>query len=76
MASLPKKQPTWEERSHARWLMRSTWQQQMSTEGVLVSCLNCDQFDHKGELCSLAKARPPANVIPFGCPSWIEDIPF
>lgn len=76
MTSLPKKQPSWEERSHARWLVRSTWQREAVQERSLVMCLNCDQFNHKDETCLLAKARPPADVIPFGCASWVEDIPF
>jgi hypothetical protein len=39
-------------------------------------CLNCLQFNEKTETCALAKARPPARVIAYGCPKWEEDIPF
>ncbi len=39
------------------------------------TCLSCEHFNEKNELCSLAGARPPARVIVFGCPSF-EFIPF
>lgn len=42
------------------------------------SCLNCEHFDElNGELCKLAKARPPARVIAYGCEQWCDmEIPF
>lgn len=42
------------------------------------SCINCENFDEKNELCKLAKQRPPARVIVFGCPKWEDkdEIPF
>lgn len=44
--------------------------------GLIHSCLTCDNFDEKAELCELYKQRPPARVIAFGCPSWQNEIPF
>mgnify|MGYP007112196905 CR=1 FL=1 len=43
-----------------------------------VNCLNWAPNENKGaeEVCSLYKARPPADVIVIGCVSHIEDIPF
>lgn len=46
------------------------------------SCIDCVNFDEKNELCKIAKARPPARVIVYGCDSWFnpakadDDIPF
>ena len=77
MASVtPKATTVWEDRSHARWLVRSAWQNEARAQGLLVSCLNCEQFDQKAEVCRLANVRPPAAVLIVGCPSWSEDIPF
>lgn len=42
------------------------------------SCINCENFNDKTEQCYLAKTRPPAKVIVYGCEKWIEKdtIPF
>lgn len=42
------------------------------------SCLNCEHFDElNGEICKLAKARPPARVIAYACERWEDmEIPF
>ena len=40
------------------------------------TCLTCDHFDEKAEQCGLYKARPPARVIAFGCPSYVNEVPF
>lgn len=48
-------------------------------EGVFQSCLNCIHFrESAGEICGLYKARPPARIIAFGCPSYddVDEIPF
>lgn len=42
----------------------------------VVTCINCIQWNDHDEKCTLAKIRPPARVIVFGCPAWEEDIPF
>lgn len=43
-----------------------------------ISCLNCVSWRKNEEICILFKARPPAHVIAFGCPSFChnEEIPF
>jgi len=44
--------------------------------GVLRTCVTCDNFDKKNELCKLCMLRPPAEVIATGCPQYEEQIPF
>ena len=40
------------------------------------TCVHCAYFNGD-ETCQLAGQRPPAQVIAFGCPSFVEDeIPF
>lgn len=41
------------------------------------SCINCIYFK-ENETCDLAKQRPPAKVIIFGCNSYsdVNEIPF
>lgn len=42
------------------------------------SCIACMHFNEQAELCGKFNARPPARVIAFACPEYIEDsnIPF
>jgi hypothetical protein len=42
------------------------------------TCLNCLHWNEGAELCKLANARPPADIIVFSCPSHEDndDIPF
>jgi len=42
------------------------------------SCINCEHFDElNGEICKLAKARPPARVIAYACERWEDiEVPF
>lgn len=42
------------------------------------TCIKCDNFDEKNELCKLYNARPPARIIAFGCEQYKDDdwIPF
>ena len=42
-------------------------------ERVIPSCITCDNFDHKIEMCKLYRERPPARVIAIGCISWRND---
>ena len=42
----------------------------------LETCLTCAHFDEATETCALAKARPPARVIAYGCPQYLPDVPF
>ena len=39
------------------------------------TCLTCIHFHETKEICSLAKKRPPAKIIVFGCEAW-EYVPF
>lgn len=51
--------------------------ERMIIDQVFRSCLNCEQFTaDSSELCMLAKARPPAKVIVYGCQKWEASIPF
>lgn len=43
------------------------------------TCVSCEHFKKDGEICELANARPPAQVIADGCDSYKDndsDIPF
>ena len=42
----------------------------------LRTCVTCDNFTEKTEICKLANARPPAAVIASGCSSYDEKVPF
>jgi len=44
--------------------------------GILPSCVNCELWDEKQELCTKWGRRPPAKVIVIGCQHHIPDIPF
>lgn len=50
--------------------------QKLHAQGLIHSCLTCEHFDEASETCHVYKQRPPARVIAYGCPSWIDDIPF
>lgn len=49
-------------------------------ETLVQSCLTCDFFKEKEEVCTkYNNQRPPARIIAFGCPTYAninEDIPF
>ena len=36
------------------------------------SCLVCSNFNETNELCKLANQRPPARIIAYGCPQFID----
>lgn len=36
------------------------------------TCLVCERFNENTEICQLANARPPARVIAYGCPQFID----
>jgi hypothetical protein len=42
-------------------------------ERVIPSCVTCDNFEHKMEVCKLFMERPPAIVIAGGCIYWRND---
>lgn len=50
--------------------------EQLILTDIVVSCLNCGNFDANGEACLLYKTRPPAKVMVYGCASWEVLIPF
>jgi hypothetical protein len=50
----------------------------MHGEIANASCISCINFDEKGELCKLYKMRPPARIIAYACPEYMDnqEIPF
>lgn len=40
------------------------------------NCVNCNNFEEKTEICTLAGKRPPAEVIAYGCSEFKDLIPF
>ncbi len=50
----------------------------VQTDGACRSCISCNHFDEKSEICKIAQQRPPARVIALGCPSYEDndEIPF
>ncbi len=51
--------------------------QEMLDRQVLHSCLNCESWHDKTEICVLFKMKPPARVIVFSCgEQWLGEIPF
>jgi hypothetical protein len=41
------------------------------------SCINCENFDVKNDVCSLVGTRPPTDVIVFSCgKAWVGFLPF
>lgn len=45
-------------------------------ETLTKTCLTCEHFTEKTELCGLVNKRPPARVIAFGCEQYEDQIPF
>lgn len=44
---------------------------------IIPSCVTCNNFDERLEVCKLVMMRPPARVIAYGCPGWqVTDLPF
>lgn len=56
--------------------LRPAFHQALVESCIVRSCLNCMDFNHQAEICDLAKVRPPAKVVVFGCPKWTLDPPF
>lgn len=48
----------------------------MVREGWFRSCLNCEFWQDKEEVCRKWKVRPPAKVIVTGCEDHSDEIPF
>lgn len=51
---------------------------QMHVSGLIHSCLTCAHFEEGTETCNVVTPplRPPARVIAYGCPSWMDPVPF
>ena len=49
-----------------------------SGDPVIASCCTCLNFNEQQEVCNLARRRPPARTIAYGCEMYIDDcdIPF
>jgi len=49
-----------------------------ASEEVVKSCLSCEFFNEQAEKCNKWNARPPARIIAFGCPDYLDKdcIPF
>jgi len=45
---------------------------------IFRTCVTCEYWSHEKEICNLANARPPANVIADGCAKYkdFDEIPF
>lgn len=48
----------------------------MVENGLLTSCVSCEFWDKKADACGKHFARPPIEVIVYGCKDWVWDIPF
>lgn len=57
---------------------RQMMQRAMVENQLWTSCLNCESWDKKAEVCTLngVNARPPAVVIVLGGPCWQFELPF
>lgn len=44
--------------------------------GMFETCLNCDHWNDRDEICTKFKMRPPAKIIVCGCEFHESDIPF
>jgi tRNA A37 methylthiotransferase MiaB len=48
-----------------------------SVQSVITTCVVCDHWNQVNEVCTLYNnQRPPAKVIAFGCPAFVNEIPF
>ncbi len=39
-------------------------------------CLTCDHFNEAQDRCVKYGMKPPSRVIAFGCPEWVDVVPF
>lgn len=54
------------------------WGENRPGDGILESCISCEYFHEKSEICKKYHQKPPARIIAFGCSSYsdIDQIPF
>lgn len=59
-------------------VIRDVLERLFSRSDVLASCLTCQYWDERTELCDKFKARPPAHIIVNACPDYFDnnEIPF
>lgn len=50
----------------------------LHNDSVQRSCISCANFDEPKELCKLYKARPPARIIAYSCPDYVDpfEVPY
>jgi hypothetical protein len=63
-------------RSAALGLLATEFIRWLSERGMFETCLNCDNWNDRDEICTKFKERPPAKVIVCGCEHHESDIPF
>lgn len=44
----------------------------LKDESIFQSCITCHFFEEITEKCKIAGSRPPARVIVYGCPKYVE----
>lgn len=57
-------------------ILLGTLVHQLDKLGALKSCINCEHFQERQELCLLVDKRPPARTIARGCEKHEYGIPF
>lgn len=47
-------------------------------ELVIKNCISCNFWNEQKEICNKYQQKPPARVIAFGCPDYLDmdEIPF
>lgn len=58
-------------------LASKAFHEQMIEAFVFKSCINCENYDEKYQICNLYNSKPPAKTIVYSCgDAWVQDIPF
>ena len=57
-----------------RQLITDVLNEVLEESDCLRSCLSCTKFDEDKEYCvvTVPPSRPPARIIAFGCPSYVD----
>ena len=45
-------------------------------KAITTTCVTCDQFEKRHEICNQFKLRPPAKTIACGCIYYVNSLPF